>query len=358
MLTAGLVLLGVAGYAAYHHLTGVGGGPRHPVCTVTAQGGSLTLEPQQAANASTIAAVAASRGLPERAVTIALATSMQESALRNLDHGDRDSVGLFQQRPSQGWGTAAQIMDPVYASTEFFEDLEKIRGYARLPLTVAAQKVQKSGFPQAYAKHEADAALLAGALTGRNPGALSCVTPVAAGARAGGNPAAVRARLIREFGSGVKPRITTTAAGPDGGAAREAGKGVREAGKGGGGREGCAGSGGGPAHRVRAVGPGRRHGRRWRSPAGLGPGPVGGDARARAAGGEGVLRGPRVVREGLRPGLDSGPFRCRARDRGRRQDHRRAIVRVFTPRRAIDTPKPSDANPLVRGTERASDQGL
>ncbi|MDX3096028.1 heavy metal transporter [Streptomyces sp. ME19-03-3] len=237
VLTAGLVLLGVAGYAAYHHLTGVGGGPRHPVCTVTAQGGSLTLEPQQAANASTIAAVAASRGLPERAVTIALATSMQESALRNLDHGDRDSVGLFQQRPSQGWGTAAQIMDPVYASTEFFEDLEKIRGYARLPLTVAAQKVQKSGFPQAYAKHEADAALLAGALTGRNPGALSCVTPVAAGARAGGNPAAVRARLIREFGSGVKPRITTTAAGPDGGAAREAGKGVREAEKGVRGRE-------------------------------------------------------------------------------------------------------------------------
>ncbi|MDX3238304.1 heavy metal transporter [Streptomyces sp. ME03-5709C] len=227
LLTAGLVLLGVAGYAAYHHLTGVGGGPRHPVCTVTAQGGSLTLEPQQAANASTIAAVAASRGLPERAVTIALATSMQESALRNLDHGDRDSVGLFQQRPSQGWGTAAQIMDPVYSSTEFFEDLEKVRGYTRLPLTVAAQKVQKSGFPQAYAKHEAEAALLAGALTGRNPGALSCVTPVAAGARAGGDPAVVRARLLREFGSEVKPRITATAAGPDGGAAREAEKGVQ-----------------------------------------------------------------------------------------------------------------------------------
>ncbi|MGW2349966.1 heavy metal transporter [Actinacidiphila glaucinigra] len=214
LATAGLVLLGVAGYAAYH-LAGVGGGPRHPACTVTTQAGSLTLEPQQAANASTIAAVATSRGLPERAVTIALATSMQESALRNLDHGDRDSVGLFQQRPSQGWGTAAQIMDPVYASNEFFDGLVKVHGYSRLPLTVAAQKVQKSGFPQAYAKHEADAALLAGALTGRHAGALTCVTPVAAGTVSGGDPAKVRQRLVREFGADVAPRTTETPAEPE-----------------------------------------------------------------------------------------------------------------------------------------------
>ncbi|MFE0632365.1 heavy metal transporter [Streptomyces sp. NPDC058864] len=229
LITAGLVLLGVAGYAAYH-LAGVGGGPRHPACTVTTEAGSLTLEPQQAANASTIAAVATSRGLPERAVTIALATSMQESALRNLDHGDRDSVGLFQQRPSQGWGTAAQIMDPVYASNEFFDGLVKIRGYSRLPLTVAAQKVQKSGFPQAYAKHEADAALLAGALTGRHAGALSCVTPVTAKAVSGGDPAKVRARLVREFGTDVAPRITETPAGPDDTAAQDAKNGARGAG--------------------------------------------------------------------------------------------------------------------------------
>ncbi len=221
LVTAGLVLLGVAGYAAYH-LAGVGGGPRHPACTVTTQAGSLTLEPQQAANASTIAAVATSRGLPERAVTIALATSMQESALRNLDHGDRDSVGLFQQRPSQGWGTAAQIMDPVYASNEFFDGLVKIHGYSRLPLTVAAQKVQKSGFPQAYAKHEADAALLAGALTGRHAGALTCVTPVAAGRTvSGGDPAKVRQRLVREFGADVAPRTIETPADPEDDAARD-----------------------------------------------------------------------------------------------------------------------------------------
>ncbi|MEU1539179.1 heavy metal transporter [Actinacidiphila glaucinigra] len=221
LVTAGLVLLGVAGYAAYH-LAGVGGGPRHPACTVTTQAGSLTLELQQAANASTIAAVATSRGLPERAVTIALATSMQESALRNLDHGDRDSVGLFQQRPSQGWGTAAQIMDPVYASNEFFDGLVKIHGYSRLPLTVAAQKVQKSGFPQAYAKHEADAALLAGALTGRHAGALTCVTPVAAGRTvSGGDPAKVRQRLVREFGADVAPRTIETPADPADDAARD-----------------------------------------------------------------------------------------------------------------------------------------
>ncbi len=195
---------------------------------MTTEAGSLTLEPQQAANASTIAAVATSRGLPERALTIALATSMQESALRNLDHGDRDSVGLFQQRPSQGWGTAAQIMDPVYASNEFFDGLVKIRGYSRLPLTEAAQKVQKSGFPLAYAKHEGDAALLAAALTGRRPGALNCVTPVtpvtpvAAGEASGGDPAKVRARLLREFGSRVVPRITETSAGAGDEAARDA----------------------------------------------------------------------------------------------------------------------------------------
>ncbi|MEU4096551.1 heavy metal transporter [Streptomyces sp. NPDC026673] len=221
LATAGLVLLGVAGYAA-HHLAGVGGGPRRSECTVTTEAGSLTLELQQAANASTIAAVATSRGLPERAVTIALATSMQESALRNLDHGDRDSVGLFQQRPSQGWGTAAQIMDPVYSSNEFFDGLVKIPGYSRLPLTVAAQKVQKSGFPQAYAKHEADAALLAGALTGRHAGALTCTARVAAGAAGGGDPAKVRARLVREFGADVAPRTVEAPADPGDGAGKDA----------------------------------------------------------------------------------------------------------------------------------------
>ncbi len=206
-VTATLVLIGLAGYAVHHFTTST---PQQPGCTVTAEGRTLTLEPQQAANASTIAAVASSRDLPERAVTIALATSMQESGLRNLDHGDRDSRGLFQQRPSQGWGTAAQIMDPVHASNEFFDGLVKIRGYSRLPLTVAAQKVQKSGFPQAYAKHEPDATLLASALTGRVSAALSCTTASGRTTVTGGDPAAVRARLTREFGSRVAPKALAT----------------------------------------------------------------------------------------------------------------------------------------------------
>ncbi len=69
-------------------------------------------------------------------MTIALATAMQESQLRNIGHGDRDSVGLFQQRPSQGWGTFEQIQDPVYSAGRFYDHLAEVPGYSRLPLTV------------------------------------------------------------------------------------------------------------------------------------------------------------------------------------------------------------------------------
>ena len=153
-------------------------------CRVATPAGTFVLDPQQASNAAVIAAVAHSRNLPERAVTIALATALQESHLRNLEGGDRDSVGLFQQRPSQGWGTAEQIADPVYTTSKFFDGLVKVPGYSRLPLTEAAQAVQKSGFPQAYAKHEADATVLGVALTGRAAASLGCAVsgsaPVAA----------------------------------------------------------------------------------------------------------------------------------------------------------------------------------
>jgi hypothetical protein len=222
--TAGIVLLGVAGYAAYHFAEN---SPQAAGCTVTAAGDTLELEPEQASNAATIAAVASSRRLPQRALTIALATSLQESRLRNLDHGDRDSLGLFQQRPSQGWGTEAQILDPVYSSNEFFDGLVKVSGYSRLPLTVAAQRVQKSGYPQAYAKHEADATLLSAALTGRESGALNCTTGADTPDSAGGGPgdtAAVKARLTREFGRQARPhtdagaRTVAIASAPAGGA--------------------------------------------------------------------------------------------------------------------------------------------
>lgn len=200
------VLLAVAGYLTVQYVTGNKGGER---CTVQSADGSagqgLTyrMSPEQAANAATISAVGTSRGMPERAVTIALATALQESGLRNIQHGDRDSLGLFQQRPSQGWGTEKQILDPVYSAGEFYQHLAEVPGYSRLPLTVAAQRVQRSGYPQAYAKHEPDAALLAAALTGRTPTALNC-TPTRT-AVAAADAAQVRAELVRTFGKGVLP---------------------------------------------------------------------------------------------------------------------------------------------------------
>ncbi|MCP3820790.1 hypothetical protein NLX86_22640 [Streptomyces sp. A3M-1-3] len=202
---AGVVLLTLAGYLVVQYVSGGGrGAPRCNVRAADGGGGGATYEfsPAQAANAATISAVGTTRGMPERAVTIALATALQESGLRNIDFGDRDSLGLFQQRPSQGWGTPKQIMDPVYSAGIFYDRLAKVPGYSRLPLTVAAQRVQLSGFPQAYAKHEPNAALLAGALTGRSAATLTCTAP---GDGKPGDPAKVRAELVRTFGPGTLP---------------------------------------------------------------------------------------------------------------------------------------------------------
>jgi len=105
-------------------------------------------------------------GVPPRAWQVALATAMQESTLRNLNYGDRDSLGLFQQRPSQGWGTPAQVTDPVYATKIFIDRLTKVPGWEQLPVTVAAQIVQRSAFPEAYAKWEGLAAQLVSQLAG------------------------------------------------------------------------------------------------------------------------------------------------------------------------------------------------
>ena len=134
----------------------------------------MLLETEQAENAGLIAAIAVERGLPARAATIALATAYQESDLENLESGDRDSLGLFQQRPSQGWGSREQILDPVYATNAFYDELVEIDGYEDMEITEAAQLVQRSAFPEAYADHEADARVLASALTGNSPRAFSC----------------------------------------------------------------------------------------------------------------------------------------------------------------------------------------
>ncbi|MFJ2257908.1 heavy metal transporter [Streptomyces sp. NPDC087844] len=195
-----VVLLGVAAYLTAQYLTGGSGVPKCTVVSAEGDGTSYEFTAEQAVNAATISAVGTNRGMPERAVTIALATALQESALRNLGHGDRDSLGLFQQRPSQGWGTEREILDPAYAAGEFYDHLGKVPDYARLPLTVAAQRVQRSGYPEAYAKHEPDATLLAAALTGRAAATLTCEGRP--DTRPGG-PESVRTALVRDFGRGA-----------------------------------------------------------------------------------------------------------------------------------------------------------
>ncbi|MET9865373.1 MULTISPECIES: heavy metal transporter [unclassified Streptomyces] len=196
-----MILLAVAGYLVVQYVTGGTGEPGCKVVSGKGDGASYSFTPEQAVNAATITAVGTARGLPERAVTIALATALQESSLRNISHGDRDSLGLFQQRPSQGWGTPKEIMDPTYSAGEFYDHLVKVPGYTRLPLTVAAQRVQRSGFPQAYAKHEPDAALLAAALTGQSAATLTCEGRPAATRATGAD--GVRAALARDFGRDV-----------------------------------------------------------------------------------------------------------------------------------------------------------
>jgi hypothetical protein len=163
--------------------------PQPEDCTASVGGHDAVLDPEQAENAALITALAVRRGLPARAATIALATAMQESKLYNLESGDRDSLGLFQQRPSQGWGNRAQILDPVHATNAFYDALVKIPDYQDLEITVAAQRVQRSAFPAAYAQHEADARALASALTGYSAHSFSCHFDMpAAGA---GHPAAL-----------------------------------------------------------------------------------------------------------------------------------------------------------------------
>ena len=129
------------------------------------------LDKEQTDNAATIIQVAQDHpGIPAelkgRASVVALATAMQESTLRNLDHGDRDSLGLFQQRPSQGWGTAEEITTPSVSAQKFYDALVKVPGWETKPVTIAAQEVQRSAFPDAYAKHEGVATQLVSQLSG------------------------------------------------------------------------------------------------------------------------------------------------------------------------------------------------
>ncbi|QGQ20072.1 hypothetical protein GC089_13725 [Cellulomonas sp. JZ18] len=191
-----LLALGVTGVVALLDRTH----PASPLaerCTAHLDGTDWTLSPDQAQNAALVAAVAVRRGLPARAVTIGLATALQESRLVNIDYGDRDSVGLFQQRPSQGWGTVEQIMDPVYSTGRFYDGLVRVSGYEQLEITVAAQAVQRSGFPDAYAQHEVRARAWASGLTGFSPATVTCSLRPAEGPA---DPDRALARLVRDLG--------------------------------------------------------------------------------------------------------------------------------------------------------------
>ena len=127
---------------------------------------------QQIANARIIVTAGSRRQVPREGVVIAVATALQESGLRNLPGGDRDSIGLFQQRPSQGWGTPKQLADPAYQTQKFYDRLLTVEGWQGMRLTEAAQAVQVSAHPEAYTKHTRAATTLVDAL--RGPG--TCIT--------------------------------------------------------------------------------------------------------------------------------------------------------------------------------------
>jgi hypothetical protein len=148
--------------------------PRTTGCAADPGGLELQLTPGQAGIAAIIAGVATRRALPTRAVAIAYATALQESKLTNPHYGDLDSVGVFQQRPSQGWGSARHIEDPVYATERFFDALVQVPEYLSLPIDVAAQDVQHSADGSAYEQYAGVGTALAAAFTGADPHAVWC----------------------------------------------------------------------------------------------------------------------------------------------------------------------------------------
>jgi hypothetical protein len=163
----------------------VGNSSSGPACAVTIGDQTYSLDREQAANALAITAVSSDLGMAHHAVTVAVAAALQESGLHDLTHGDRDSVGIFQQRPSQGWGTPTQLVQPRYAAQAFLSHLAGVYGWESLPVTVAAQAVQHSATPNAYAKWEAEARAIARATTREVPGALHCAAPISSALDAG-----------------------------------------------------------------------------------------------------------------------------------------------------------------------------
>ncbi len=166
-------------------------------CVADAADATVTIDLEQAHFSSIIVGLSIKRGMAPRAASIAMATVYQETDIRNLDYGDRDSVGLFQQRPSQGWGTVEQLMDPYYATNKFYDALVKINNWETDDINDVAQKVQRSGYPEAYRDHETDARSLASVLTGESAAGFSCLDKT----DAEGDAAGLARSLKRTFGS-------------------------------------------------------------------------------------------------------------------------------------------------------------
>ena len=181
-----------------------------PNCQAATPVGTASLDVDQATNATTIAAVGKRLGMPDHAVTIALAAALQESRLHNLAYGDRDSLGLFQQRPSQGWGTPAQILIPASAAASFYQHLGLVSGWQSLSVADAAQSVQHSASPDAYAQWETPARAIAEALTGEVPAAFACHLPTT---RTRSLAAGLTATMTSELGAPGLGAVVTPAQG-------------------------------------------------------------------------------------------------------------------------------------------------
>ena len=190
-----LAVGGVVAWSAYHRVPL----PVEDRCTATVQGASVTLDPERAYYAALISGVSVRRGLVPRAASIALATAFQESGMRNLDHGHADSIGLFQQRPSKGWGTVEEIMDPWYSATAFYKALVRVKNWDEGDINDVAQAVQRSAYPEAYRRHVPNARALASSLTGETPASFSCVVA----SPGEGDPQAMASFLKKTLGAGA-----------------------------------------------------------------------------------------------------------------------------------------------------------
>lgn len=196
VLVVAVVLAAVGGFALLRSRGNVPPSALEQRCVYTAAGNSVTLDLEQSHYASIIVGLAVKRGLPARAGSIAMATVYQESGVRNLDHGDRDSLGLFQQRPSQGWGTPAQVRDPYHATNAFYDALVKVPDWQTGDINDVAQEVQRSGHPEAYRKHEPNARVIASVLSGHSPEGIACTER----SDAAGDAAALQESLTKTFG--------------------------------------------------------------------------------------------------------------------------------------------------------------